>query len=600
MSMSRAWILTALAIASVQAPCALAGAMEPVVVTATRTTVPLQDTLGSVDVISREELERLPAADIADVLRLRTGVEVARTGGPGQQTSLFLRGTDSNHVLVLVDGVRINPGTIGSAAVQNLAPGMIERIEVVKGPRSALYGSDAIGGVINVITRQGAGAGVSAEVGAGAWDTRSAGLSAGWGGERAEASLAAYWLDSAGFPTRAGDTVDRGYRNLSVNGAVRTTAGAWELGLRGWHASGTSEYSDFFVTPVDQDFVNSSFAAEAAVRPAAAWRSAVTLGHATDEISQNQSDDFLRTRRWQLDWQNDVELGERHRLTAGVLLQSEEADSLSYGLGFDTGTDSRLFYLQDQAHFGRHRLLLAGGYVDHETFGGHATWNAEYGVALGAATTAWAAAGTAFRAPDATDRYGFGGNPDLEPETSRSFELGLRHRVGERHQVSLVAFRNDIDDLIQYVVTDYGTFEGENRNVERARITGLEATWQYTNGPWTARVGATLQDPVDLTNDTLLLRRARENLTFAVARQFGPHLLSLDLLAAGKREDFGFPEPVQLEAYVLANLSARVALSPRWTLTARLENMLDEQYELARGYNTMDRSLFVSLRHDFR
>jgi len=128
----------------------------------------------------------------------------------------------------------------------------------------------------------------------------------------------------------------------------------------------------------------------------------------------------------------------------------------------------------------------------------------------------------------------------------------------------------------------------------------VEAAWQYTNGPWLARVGATLQDPVDLTNDTSLLRRAKENFTFALARQFGPHLLSLDILAAGEREDFGFPDPVKLDAYVLANLSARIALSPRWTLAARLENVLDEQYELARGYNTMDRSLFVSLRHDFR
>ncbi len=600
MSTSRNWILMALAVAGVPAPGALAEVMEPVVVTATRTSVPLQDALGSVDVIPGEDLARLPAADIADALRMHTGVEIARTGGPGQQTSLFLRGTESNHVLVLVDGVRINPGTIGSAAVQNLAPGMIERIEVVKGPRSTLYGSDAIGGVINVITRQGAGAGLSAEVGGGAWDTRSAGLSAGWNGRRSDASFGAYWLDSAGFPTRVGDTVDRGYRNLSVNGSVRARLGEWELGARAWHASGTSEYSDFFVTPVDQDFVNSAFAAEAAVRPMADWRSAVTLGHATDEITQNQSPDYLRTRRWQLDWQNDIAVGEHHRLTAGVMLQSEEADSLSYGLGFDTGTDSRLFYLQDQADFGRHRLLLAGGFVDHETFGGRATWNAEYGIAIGEGTTAWAAAGTAFRAPDATDRYGFGGNPDLDPETSRSFELGVRHRIGERHRLSLVAFRNDISDLIQYVVTDYETFEGENRNVERARITGVEASWQYTNGPWIARVGATLQDPLDLTNDALLLRRAKQNVTFALARQFGPHLLSLDLLAAGEREDFGFPEPVRLDAYLLANLSARLALSSRWTLTARLENMFDEQYELARGYNTMDRSLFVSLRHDFR
>jgi vitamin B12 transporter len=136
--------------------------------------------------------------------------------------------------------------------------------------------------------------------------------------------------------------------------------------------------------------------------------------------------------------------------------------------------------------------------------------------------------------------------------------------------------------------------------VDRARIDGLEATWQYTNGPWLARAGATLQDPQDLSAGTRLLRRARESFTLAVARQLGPHEVSIDLLAAGQRLDFGYPEPVPLDGYVLANLSARVALPRNWTLTARLENLLDEQYELARGYNTMDRSLFFSLRRDFR
>jgi len=149
------------------------------------------------------------------------------------------------------------------------------------------------------------------------------------------------------------------------------------------------------------------------------------------------------------------------------------------------------------------------------------------------------------------------------------------------------------------VVTDYTTYAGENRNVERARIAGIEATWQYASGPWLARLGATWQDPQDLSNDAQLLRRARENVTLAVARSFGPHQLSVDLLAAGERKDFGFPEPVRLEPYLLASLSARVALPRDWTLTARLENLLDEQYELARGYNTMDRSLFVSLRREF-
>ena len=591
---------SALAAATLSTAAVAAEPMEPVVVTATRTAQPLYDSLESVEVITREELERLPAGDVADALRLRAGIEVARTGGPGQQTSLFLRGTESNHVLVMVDGVRINPGTIGSAALQNLTPQMIERIEVVKGPRSTLYGSDAIGGVINIVTRQGAATGAAAEVGGGSFATRSAGLAATLAGTSTAASLSAYWLDSEGFPTRDGDDTPRGYRNLTVNGSVRGTAGGVALAARAWHASGTSEYSDFFVTPVDQDFVNSAFSLEAAIEPARNWRSRLLVGHATDDIGQNQSPDFLRTRRWQLDWQNDVAVGEHHELTAGMLLQDEDAESESYGLGFDTHTATRLFYVQDQASLGPHRLLLAAGYTDHDSFGGHLTWNAEYGLALGGASALWLAAGTAFRAPDATDRYGFGGNPALEPESSQSIEVGLRHRVGTGHQLSLVVFRNDIDDLIQYVITDYTTYEGENGNVEQARITGIEAAWEFSGGPWFARAAATLQDPRDLETDTLLLRRARANLTFALARQFGPHEVAVDVLAAGDREDFGFPEPVHLEGYVLANVSARVSLPRSWTLAARLENLLDTQYELARGYNTMDRSLFISLRHDFR
>ena len=581
---------------------ALAGAsgMEPVLVTATRTAVPAAELSASVEVITREELERLPAADIADVLRLRAGVEIARAGGPGQQTSVFLRGTESNHVLVLIDGMRINPGTIGTAAVQNIAPGMIERIEVVKGPRSTLYGSDAIGGVINVITRRGAAMGPRVELGTGSFDTQTASLSAGASGARGELSLAGYLIDSAGFPTRQGDDTDRGYRNLSLSAAATTTVGPAKLGLRGWHASGTSEYSDFFVTPVDQDFENSAVALEIGGEPTDVWRTRATLGHAVDTIRQNQSPDRLRTRRWQLDWQNDLSLGTHHALTTGVLLQREQAESESFGLGFDRSTGMRLAYLQDQIVIGPHRLLLAGGYTDHETFGGHATWNVEYAVQARPSTSLWLAAGSAFRAPDATDRFGFGGNEGLAPESSRSLEMGLRHRAGQRHNFSLVAFRTEIDQLIQYVVTDFATFAGENRNVDRARIDGIELAWRYAEGPWQARAAVTLQDPRDLATDTRLLRRASQNLTLALSRSFGPHLLALDVLTAGERRDVGFPSAVSLDAYVVANLSARVALADHWTLTARFENLLDEQYELAQGYNTMDRSAFVALRYDFR
>jgi vitamin B12 transporter len=244
--------------------------------------------------------------------------------------------------------------------------------------------------------------------------------------------------------------------------------------------------------------------------------------------------------------------------------------------------------------------VLAAAYTDHETFGGHATWNAEYGLAIGERSLLTFAAGTAFRAPDATDLYGFGGNPLLEPEESQSLELGWRLRVGERQSFAVTLFRNDIDELIEFVVTDPDTFEGENRNVEEARIEGAELSWRYEGEAWSARAGATLQDPHDRTSDARLPRRARQNYTLALARRLGSHELALGLLHAGERQDVGFPDPIPLSSYWLANLSARVAVNRRWTILARAENLLDEDNELASGFNTMGRSLFVALRYDFR
>ncbi len=581
-------------------------AIEPVVVTATRIETPVREVLASVELVRGEELLRHPASDLGDALRMIPGVEVARLGGPGQQTSLFLRGTESNHVLVLVDGLRINPGTIGSASIQNIAPELVERVEIVKGPRSTLYGSDALGGVINVITRRGAANGTSVQAGFGSYDTRSASLTAGIGGERGDVSFGVSWQDSDGFPTSSGDTTDRGFDNLSFTAAGRADLAAVDLGLRVWHAAGTTEYTQFGAQ-LDQDFENSALALTAKFAPSESWETRVMAGYAQDEIDQNQlSDfdqnqlrDFVHTRRWSLDWQNDVALSERHTLTAGILWQDEEADAESFDLPYGADTTTSQFYLQHQARLGRHRLLLAGAYTDHEVFGGHATWNAEYGLAIGDRALVTAAAGTAFRAPDATDLFGFGGNPDLDAEESRSYELSYRQRIGDRQSFTLTAFRNEINDLIEYVVTDFETFEGENRNVERARIEGVEAAWQYDGERWGLRAGATIQDPRDVTNDERLLRRAEENLMLAVLRRIGAHEIAIDLRYAGDREDFGFPQ-VRLPAYWLANLSAKVALGPRFTLLARMENLLDEDYELARGFNTLGRSLFVAVRHDFR
>jgi vitamin B12 transporter len=577
-------------------------ALEPVVVTATRTANPASEVLASVDVIPAKDLQRWPAAELSDALRFRPGVEPVRLGPPGQQTSVFLRGTESNHVLVLMDGLRINPGTIGTAAIQNVAPEFVERVEIVKGPRSTLYGSDAIGGVINMITR-GVEESGSAQFGYGSFETRSASFSAGFGNDDTGTTLAGAWFDSEGFPARQGDDTDRGTENTSFTASAHTDIGAVGLGVRGWYASGTTQYSDFSLAPLDQDFENMALALTAEFEPTDDWSSHLMLGHAEDNLEQNQSSQFIDTSRNTIDWQNDFALSDQNMLTAGLLWQDEEADSIpSFGNPYGADTTTAQAYVQDQLSLDSHHLLFGAAYTDHETFGGHVTWNAEYGYRLAGGTLVTIAAGTAFRAPDATDLYGFdSGNPDLDPEESESYEIGLRHPLNERQSVSIAAFRNDIDDLIAFVPT--GPFTGINENVDKARIDGLEASWQYDSEAWSARVAATWQDPRDRITDERLLRRARENYTAAVARRFGGHEVALDVLYAGERRDFDnsdFVGQTQLEAYWLANLSASIALGDRFTLVARIENLLDEDYEPADQYDGMGRGYFGAIRYEFR
>ncbi|MFO0451311.1 MAG: TonB-dependent receptor plug domain-containing protein, partial [Pseudomonadota bacterium] len=454
-------------------------------------------------------------------------------------------------------------------------------------------------GVVNVITRRGGRSGLDAMVGFGRYGLQQFTASGRWVGDAAEVSLSANSTEADGFPTRRGDSTDRGYRNRSFALSARTEAGPVELGARVWRAAGNTEYSDFFLTPVDQDFTNSAAAVEAGWRANEAFRSRVTVSRILDDVEQSQSPDFVQTRRDSVDWQNELELG-HHSLTFGALLTREDTRTLSFGSGFDTATDSNTFYAQNQVRLGAHRLLLATGYTDHETFGGHATWNVEYGHALGRDTTLTAAVGTAFRAPDATDRFGFGGNPALDPERSRNVELGLRHRLAPGHVLGVSAFDNHIDDLIQFVTVSFTPFSGENRNVDRARIRGVEATWQYDSPSFSARATAIRQQPEDRNTGARLLRRAEQSYTFALARRVGRHEFGADALVSGDREDFGFPRPVRLGGYSLVNLHARIALTPAWTVQARLENALDRRYELASGFNTMRRAVMVATRYGFR
>jgi len=567
-------------------------AEPPIIVTATRTAQIADESLAPVIVIDRAQIEQSQAMDIGDLLREHAGFDIGRNGGPGQPASLFMRGTDSNHVLVMVDGVKINPGTIGGAALQNIDPELIERIEIVKGPRSALYGSEAVGGVINIITRRAAtGLDGNAYVGAGRYDTRKTGAGLHKGGGDYRAGIDVGYTRTDAFPTRTTSDIASGYDNRSLNVYLAKHLDKVDVELSHWQAGGTSNYLDYFLAPLSQDFANRVTALKLDTAPLDNWTTTLRISRAVDNIDQNQSSDYAHTRRDSVDWQNDVQLTTAQLLTAGLYASRDHAASSVFGSGFDENTKVKAIYVQDDVSLGRHRILAAARHTDHDAFGSHTTWDGEYGYHITAHTRISAAVGTAFRAPDATDRFGYGGDPNLLAETSRNIELGLHHQINSQQSLALSAFDNRIKNLIVYDLAS-----SKLMNIGRARIRGIEASYDIQSRPWGAHIEAIAQAPKDEMSGEPLARRAKHTVTAFLFYDVGPYRLGADWLATGKRKDSPFSD-VYNAGYGLLNLTALMHINQRWTLQGRLENVTAQHYTLADGYNTAGRSLYVELRY---
>ncbi len=249
--------------------------------------------------------------------------------------------------------------------------------------------------------------------------------------------------------------------------------------------------------------------------------------------------DFDYTSRDTIDWQNDVKIaGARlnQTLTFGAIAYEEQTNSLIYGTGYSIDTHAQTYYVQDQLEAGKNRLLLASGVAHYPGFGDHTTWNAEYGYSVTTDTLLTMSAGTAFRAPSATDRFGYGGTPTCCPKASRNFEIGMKSRIASYQEITFAAFQDTIDDLIVFVPNPANLlYGGENQNVDRARIRGIEASWALRADPWSVLAEASLEDPVDLADNSQLLRRTKHSFTLNGSRKIGRGELGVDLLLSGPR-----------------------------------------------------------------
>jgi len=566
-------------------------ATDTIIVTATRNEISIDDAIVPVRVITREDIELSLATDLSELLRFEAGIDIGRNGGAGQATSVFMHGTESNHTLVLIDGVRINPGTIGGAAFQHIAPEIVERVEIVKGARSSLFGTDAIGGVINIITRDADSPYLEAGIGGGSFATQAGHVSGGSNGEMGEFGATLNWQRTDGFAPRVESDIERGYDNLSANVFGSTMLGGSEVSLRHWRAEGNVEYLDFFLSPVDQDYENSATALQIDTVFSEHGNSKLIISHIVDQIQQVQSPDFVESDRITLDWQYSHAL-DKHTLSGGLYYVDENAQSQSFGSGFDENTEVRALFLQDQVSFDRHRAFVAVRLTDHETFGDETTWNAEYAIDLNADWTLSAGLGRAFRAPDASDRYGFGGNPELQPEISDNAQIGLRYSAGNRHRFDVEIYANDLEDLIDFDLTTFSLV-----NVDEAEIRGAQIGYEYGGDSYTVRTEILLQQADNTTTGARLLRRAERSANLAFTKNIGDHRIGVSVHASGDREDFG---ATILDSYVVANLTGQIQLGRDWQLNARIENLFDENYETAANFRMQELSGFVELKYRWK
>lgn len=583
---------------------------DAIVVTAARVEQPIQDVIGAVSVITRTDIERRGAHSVQDLLRGETGLTVANAGGLGKLSNVFLRGADAEQVLVLVDGVRVGSATSGTTPFEYIPVDQIERIEIIRGPRSSLYGSDAIGGVIQIFTRQSSG--FAFDVGVGSNETSTASASFGATSGQSWFSIAGNRIATEGYNSCAGAPFPPGggcFTNEPDRDGYENTSGTLRAGHR-WqsaeveatalYASGTTEYDGTFAN--ETDFVERVVTLRGRVNPTERWSLSVLAGRSEDD-QDNFLDDPVtgekllasrfETERRNVSVQSDVSLSETQSFTIGVDYVDDRIDGTT---AFDARSrDNVGTFAQYQALFGAHRLLASARYDDNEQFGSYETGSLGWKWMLNDRWSLSALWGTAFGAPTFNDLYfpGFS-NPNLDPERSTSYEVGVGW-TSAPFSLALTAYERDVDDLIVY---DASIFAPNNLN--SARIRGIEADFDAVLGAWTIGLGYSGLDPRNRTRgpdfDNVLPRRPRQSGHVEIGRGFGALDARVRVTAEGARYD-DVANTNRLGSYAVVDLVLDYEINRAWSVQGKIGNALDRDYRTVQLYNQDDRTFFVALRY---
>jgi vitamin B12 transporter len=565
------------------------------VVTATRVETRADELVSDVQVIDRAEIERSTARTLPELLARIAGVQMSANGGRGKNSNIFIRGAENRHTILLIDGVRLGSATAGTPSWETLPVELIDHVEVLKGPASALYGSEGVGGVVQIFTRKGrAGFHPSAAVTVGSYGfaQASAGLSAGQGD--LTYALGARRLVERGFSATL-PHVPFGQYNADRD-PFRQNAMTASVGYRihrDWSAEASMVYADGINHFDDGAGLDASAAVRTFIghlgvkgRVLPSWRTELSFGQGNDTNDNlvSTTPGGFRTQQSQWAWQNDVDtpIGvavaglerreQKIQATTAYSVTGRMIDSVFAGLNGNAGPHAW------QVNVRRDR---------NSQFGGETTGFAGYGYRFTPNWRVHGSYGTSFVAPSFNQLYfpGFG-NPALQPERGRNSDLGLTYTQGA-HELKLTHFDNRIRGFMTNTTLPV--------NIPRARIDGWSLGYEGRLSAWDLRANLDLLDPRNAVNQRLLPRRARHQATVAADYSVGAWTFGGALIHVGQRFDDA-ANATPLGAYATLDLSADWRFAPEWSAQAKLNNLADRHYETAYGYQQPGRALYLTLR----
>ena len=575
-------------------------ALPETVVTATRVATRADQLTSEVVVVDREAIERSAGRTLPEVLARTASVQMTSNGGRGKTAGVFIRGTESRHTILLIDGVRYGSATAGTPVWDNIPVDMIERIEVLKGPASALYGPDAAGGVVQIFTRrgtQGFSPFAAVTLGSNSYRELSAGLSGGQ--DNVRYALGVSHTDDKGFSS-TNPTVPFGnynpdrdaFKQKAFNASVDWQLNSdWKLSAGAVYADGTNHFDDGPGVDTKSDARTTVLRAGVEGRITPDWTTRLNYNQGTDRSNALVSASafnipgLFETQQDQWTWQNDIKTPVGTVVAGAETLLQKVNSSTAY-----TVTERRInaVFAGLSGTASGHSWQLNARRDDNSQFGGSSTGYAGYGYQFNPNWRAHAGYGTSFVAPSFNQLYwpGFG-NALLEPEEGKNLEFGVDW-TQDNHHVKLIRFDNKIRGFI--------TSGKAPVNLPRARIEGWTLGYDGTFDALTLRAAVDALDPRNELTGKLLPRRSKSQVTLGADYAVGPWSFGGSLLQVGRRyDDAANAKP--LASYTTVDLQASYAFARDWNLQAKLNNVGDREYETAQGYNQPGRQFFLTLRY---